>query len=36
LKKLRLLSMQVSAVRSGNLQLEADYYDRLVERLSAA
>lgn len=35
LKKLRLLSMQVSAARSGNLQLEADYYDRLVERLSA-
>jgi len=34
LKKLRLLSMQVSAARSGNLQLEADYYDRLVERLS--
>ena len=35
LKKLRLLSMQVSAARSGKLQLEADYYDRLVERLSA-
>ena len=34
LKKLRVLSMQVSAARSGNLQLEADYYDRLVERLS--
>lgn len=33
LKKLRLLSMQVAASRSGNLQLEADYYDRLVQRL---
>jgi hypothetical protein len=35
LKKLRLLSMQVGAGSSGNLQLEADYYDRLIERLSA-
>lgn len=34
LKKLRLLTMQVSACRNGNLQLEADYYDRLVERLA--
>lgn len=36
LKKLRLLSMQVSASGSGNLQLEADYYDRLVERLGGS
>ncbi|MDR2195916.1 MAG: DUF1992 domain-containing protein [Gallionellaceae bacterium] len=35
LKKLRLLSMRVNAARSGNLQLEADYYDRLVESLDA-
>ena len=35
MKKLRLLSMQVSAARSGNLHLEADYYDRLVKRLAA-
>lgn len=34
LRKLRLLTMQMSASRSGNLQLEADYYDRLAERLS--
>ena len=34
LKKLRLLSMQVSASRSGNLQFEANYYDRMMERLS--
>jgi hypothetical protein len=34
LKKLRLLTMQLSASGSGNLQLEADYYDRLVERLA--
>lgn len=33
LKKLRLLAMQVSASRPGNLQLEAEYYDRLIERL---
>jgi len=36
LRKLRLLTMQMSASRSGNLQLEADYYDRLAERLSGA
>lgn len=35
LKKLRLLTMQMSATRSGNLQLEADYYDRMTERLSS-
>lgn len=35
LKKLRLLCMQVSAARSGNLQLEADYYDKMTERLSS-
>lgn len=34
LKKLRLLTMQLSASGSGNLQLEADYYDRLIERLA--
>lgn len=34
LKKLRLLTIQLSASGSGNLQLEADYYDRLVERLA--
>lgn len=36
LRKLRLLTMQMSASRSGNLQLEADYYDRLAERLAPA
>jgi hypothetical protein len=35
MKKLRLLSMQAAASRSGNLHLEADYYDRLVQRLGA-
>lgn len=33
MKKLRLLSMQVSASRAGNLQLEADYFARLTQRL---
>jgi len=33
MKKLRLLAMQVSTTRTGNLQLEADYYDRLMQRL---
>jgi hypothetical protein len=36
LKKLRLLTMQMSASRSGNLQLEAAYYERMAERLSCA
>ena len=36
LRKLRLLTMQMSAARSGNLQLEADYYERMAERLSGA
>ena len=35
IKKLRLLSMQISASRGGNLQIEADYYDRLAQRLAA-
>lgn len=35
LKKLRLLCMQVSVARSGNLQLEAEYYDKMTERLSS-
>lgn len=34
MRRLRLLTRQMSASRSGNLQLEAEYYDRLVERLS--
>lgn len=34
MRRLRLLTLQMSASRSGNLQLEADYFDRLVERLS--
>lgn len=33
MKKLRLLAMQVNASRAGSLQLEADYYDRLMQRL---
>lgn len=33
-RKLQLLRLQVDSVRSGNLQLEAGYYDKLVERLS--
>lgn len=35
LRKLRLLTMQMSASRSGNLQLEADYFDRLAERFAS-
>lgn len=34
LKKLRLLSMQLGEMRGGSLQLEADYYDKLVQRLA--
>lgn len=34
LKKMRLLTMQLSASGFGNLQLEADYHGRLVERLA--
>lgn len=33
-RKLRLLRMQLDSTRSGNLQLEADYYDKLVQRLT--
>ena len=33
MKKLRLLAMQVSASRTGSLQIETDYYGKLVERL---
>jgi len=33
MKKLRLLAMQVSVGRGGNLQLEAEYYNRLLQRL---
>lgn len=33
LKKLRLLSIQMNAARSGDLRLEADYYERLLQRL---
>lgn len=33
LRKLRLLSMQLGELR-GSLQLESDYYDRLVQRLA--
>lgn len=35
LRKLRLLAMQMNATRTSNLQLEADYYDRMTERLSS-
>lgn len=35
LRKLRLLSMQASELRNGNLQLEAEYYDRIVDSLQA-
>ncbi|HEU4709285.1 MAG TPA: DnaJ family domain-containing protein [Methylophilaceae bacterium] len=35
IKKLRLLAMRVNTSRSGNLRLEADYYDRLAGRLAA-
>lgn len=34
IKKLRLLAMRVNASRSGNLQLEADYYDQLAGHLA--
>lgn len=34
LRKLRVLSLQLDSRRSSNLQLEAGYYDRLVQRLS--
>lgn len=34
LRKLHLLTQQMSASRGGNLQFEADYYDRMVERLA--
>ncbi|HZV97826.1 MAG TPA: DnaJ family domain-containing protein [Methylophilaceae bacterium] len=34
LRKLRLLSMQLGELRGGSLQLESDYYDRLVQRLA--
>ena len=33
-RKLRLLRMQMDVSRSGSLQLEADYYDKVVQRLS--
>lgn len=33
-RKLRLLRMQLDSTRSGNLRLEADYYDKLVQRLT--
>ncbi len=33
LKKLRLLSMQLGESRSGSLQVEADYYTKLVQHL---
>lgn len=35
MKKLRLLAMQVSASRTGSLQIEAGYYDHLVKRLAS-
>lgn len=35
IKKLRLLAMRVNASRSGNLQLEAGYYDHLAARLAS-
>jgi hypothetical protein len=34
IRKLRLLAIRASASRSGNLHIEADYYDRLAERLA--
>ncbi len=34
MRKLRLLTMQLGNSRSGNLRLEADYYDAMVQRLS--
>ncbi len=33
LRKLRLLNQHLGEMRSGSLQLEADYYNRLVQRL---
>lgn len=33
-RKLRLLMHQMGNARNGNLQLEAAYYDRLIERLA--
>lgn len=33
-RKLRLLRMQLDSARIGNLQLEADYYDKLTQRLA--
>jgi hypothetical protein len=34
MRKLRLLRMQLDSTRGGNLQLEAEYYDKLTQRLS--
>ena len=34
MRKLRLLRMQLDSSRGGNLQLEADYYDKLTRRLA--
>lgn len=34
LRKLRLLSLQLDVSRNGNLQLETDYYDRILQRLA--
>lgn len=34
LRKLRLLSLQLGEMRSGSLQVEADYYGKLIERLN--
>jgi hypothetical protein len=34
LRKLRLLSLQLGEMRCGNLQLEADYYGKLIDRLA--
>lgn len=36
LRRLRLLSMQLSEFRSGSLQLEAEYYDKVVDNLTHA
>lgn len=33
MKKLRLLTMRMNMARGGNFELQADYYDRLVDRL---
>lgn len=35
LKKLRLLTMQMNAGRGGSLELQADYYDKLLHSLGA-